>query len=209
MFMAIQDRKDRERDEVRRKILDAAHKLFESLGYEAVTMRAVAEAIEYSPGTIYLHFSSKDALVDALCQEDFATLLEEMTKSPLPEDPVARLRALGRAYADFALNNPNHYRFMFMTQARFATHPDREDPGQQSFAVLRDCVVRLMNAGVIPPGDADRIGHVMWAAVHGAVALLLTYAPEQFPYAPPDPKFVETVMDVTLAGLRAGSPSQS
>lgn len=204
-FMAIPERKEREREEIRKKILDAAHTLFERLGYEAVTMRAVAEAIEYSPATIYLHFENKDALVEELCKRDFSVLLGQMAQAPLPKDPVARLRAIGEVYAQFGLRNPNHYRFMFMsmTAGKFNPQRDRQDPGQQTFSLLRVCVEDLMADGVIPRGDVDEVGHVLWATLHGAVALLITYRGDQFPYKPVSPKFLEHVMDTTLAGLRA------
>ena len=94
--MGIAERKEREKEDVRKKILDAAHDLFEAQGYENVTMRAVADAIEYSPTTIYLHFANKDALVEALCFEDFERLSARMNQAPLPENPIERMRALGR-----------------------------------------------------------------------------------------------------------------
>ena len=73
--MGVAERRDREREEVRRKILDAARELFTAEGYERVTMRRIAEAIEYSPTTIYNHFQDKDDLLQALCEDEFARLL--------------------------------------------------------------------------------------------------------------------------------------
>ena len=74
--VGIAERKEREKEDVRKKILDAAHDLFEAQGYENVTMRAVADAIEYSPTTIYLHFANKDALVEALCFDESVLVRE-------------------------------------------------------------------------------------------------------------------------------------
>src|SRR5512145_1892097 len=99
--MGISERRERERDEVRRKILDAARELFATEGYERVTMRRIADVIEYSPTTIYNHFEDKVALVDALCEEDFACLLSAMSRAELPRDPVEAIRQLGLAYARF------------------------------------------------------------------------------------------------------------
>src|SRR4026208_1121175 len=86
--MGITERREREREKVRRKILDAARELFENEGYDKVTMRRIAEAIEYSPTTIYLHFEDKDDLVRALCNEDFARLLEALSLIPPAADPI-------------------------------------------------------------------------------------------------------------------------
>ena len=116
--MGITERREREKEEIRHKILDAARELFATEGYEKVTMRRIAEAIEYSPTTIYLHFEDKDDLVRALCHADFGRLLEAMQLAPASADPIEAIRQLGRAYCAFALQYPNHYRFMFMTPVR-------------------------------------------------------------------------------------------
>ena len=86
--MGVIERREREKEEVRRKILDAARELFASEGYERVTMRRIADAIEYSPTTIYNHFEDKDDLVHALCEEDFGRLLGAPAAAPPPADPV-------------------------------------------------------------------------------------------------------------------------
>ena len=95
--MGITERREREREEVRKKILDAARELFEREGYDNVTMRRIADAIEYSPTTIYLHFEDKDDLVRALCHEDFGRLLEALSliaarRGSDRDDPAARPR---------------------------------------------------------------------------------------------------------------------
>ncbi len=86
--MGISERRERERHEVRRKILDAARELFMIEGYERVTMRRIADAIEYSPTTIYHHFEDKDDLVNALCHEEFAQLLSALDLRDRAGDPV-------------------------------------------------------------------------------------------------------------------------
>ena len=98
--MGVKERRDRVKSETRDKILDAARELFVGEGYEKVTMRRIAEAIEYSPTAIYLHFEDKDDLVLALCHEDFGRLLGVFEKAELPRDPVERIRQLGLAYAE-------------------------------------------------------------------------------------------------------------
>ena len=113
--MGITERREREKEEVRGRILDAARDLFARDGYEAVTMRKIAEAIEYSPTAIYLHFKDKDALVRELCLVDFDSLAKAFQRIAREPDPLERLKKSGLAYAEFALEHPNHYRLMFMT----------------------------------------------------------------------------------------------
>src|SRR5687768_11247739 len=143
--MGITERRERERGEVRRKILDAARELFTADGYERVTMRRIAEAIEYSPTTIYNHFKDKDDLVDALCHEEFRQLLGAVDLAAPARDPVDWIRQIGAAYAAFGTANPNHYRFMFMTPVHEDHHPS--EPGRQSFDLLRTAVARAIKAG--------------------------------------------------------------
>jgi AcrR family transcriptional regulator len=197
--MGITERREREREEVRRKMLDAARDLFVTEGYERVTMRKIAEAIEYSPTAIYLHFEDKDDLVLALCREDFGRLLAAMQSQAPPADPIEWIRQLGRSYARFALENPNHYRFMFMTPLRAGHKPEPTDPGHLSFGVLRAAVAKGIETGALRPGDVDKVAQVMWSSVHGAVALLITLRPDCWP-RPPVNDLVEETID---AGLRA------
>jgi AcrR family transcriptional regulator len=113
--MGSLERREREREEIRGRILDAARRLFAAEGYDAVSMRKIAEAIEYSPTAIYAHFRDKESLVEELCRCDFSALGEGFSRLSGIADPVERIRALGRAYIMFAVEHPQHFRFMFMT----------------------------------------------------------------------------------------------
>jgi len=202
--MGIAERKERAKEDVRRKILEAAHTLFETHGYENVTMRAVADAIEYSPTTIYNHFANKEDLVQALCFADFERLSQAMGSRPLPENPIDRIRTLGHAYATFGVTNPNHYRFMFMTAGDWKKHANEEGtPPARSYAFLRDAVEMAMEQGYFKKGDVDLAAQILWTAIHGVISLLITFKPEQFPRVPPRPGLIEASMEATLHGLLA------
>jgi AcrR family transcriptional regulator len=197
--MGITERKEREKVEMRRKILDAARDLFAREGYEQVTMRRIAEAIEYSATTIYNHFEDKDDLVKALCEEDFTRLLGALSSASLPDDPVEQIRQLGRAYASFGLEWPNHYRFMFLTPNK--THDlDRESPGHRSFGLLRSVVERAVTEGRFRKVDPDLATQVLWSNLHGVVSLLITMQPQHWP-APPAPDLVEQVIEYGIRGF--------
>jgi AcrR family transcriptional regulator len=202
--MGISERKERAKEDVRRRILEAAHNLFETHGYENVTMRAVADAIEYSPTTIYNHFANKDALVEALCFADFEKLGAAMNEQPLPKNPVDRIRALSRAYSAFGIANPNQYRFMFMTSGDWKTHANEEGtPPARSYAVLREAVAEAIDQGLFKANDIDLISQVLWSATHGVVSLVITFKPDQFPGVPPRPELAAAVVEATLHGLLA------
>jgi AcrR family transcriptional regulator len=201
--MGIVERREREREEVRRKILDAARELFASEGYERVTMRRIAEAIEYSATTIYHHFEDKDDLVSALCEGDFGKLLSLFEGQAPPEDPVEWIRQLGMAYAAFGLQNPNHYRFMFMTRGKFEQIPGPSASGAQSFGLLRSAVEKAIRGGQFRPGDPQLFAQVLWANLHGAVALLITLQPQHWPHGAAAPDLVERVIENGIRGLLA------
>src|SRR2546430_6761455 len=115
-IMGTQDRREREKAQVRDKIKAAARALFASEGYGAVSMRRIAEAIEYSPTAIYVHFADKDALMREICRDDFDRLSGAFAELANLADPVERIRGVGRAYVEFGTQYPNHYRLMFMTE---------------------------------------------------------------------------------------------
>src|SRR5271157_251081 len=107
--MGVKERREREKSETRDKILDAARELFVTEGYEGVSMRRVAEMIEYSPTAIYVHFADKQELFHELCQQDYARLAEVFQSSEMASDPIARLKQIGELYAQFRVRYPNHY----------------------------------------------------------------------------------------------------
>ena len=200
--MGITERREREKEEIRKKILDAARELFATEGYERVTMRKVADAIEYSPTTIYHHFEDKDDLVRALCLADFAELLTAMQHAPAPDDPVEVIRQLGRAYVAFAVRNPNQYRFMFMTPVA-KDEITETSPGQQSFGHLLEAVKRASAAGRLRPIDPLLAAQVLWMSVHGPASALITLPGDCWPHGPAAPDLAEQVMDNALRGLLA------
>ena len=150
--MGVKERREREKSEMRDKILDAARELFIAEGYEGVSMRKVADKIEYTPTTIYGYFADKEDLFRQLCHEDFAKLSEVFQNASISEDPVERMRQIGKLYIDFGLQYPNHYKLMFMTP-----HPEptldeidqeiKGNPEVDAYAFLKQqCSRRLLEA---------------------------------------------------------------
>lgn len=176
--MGVQERRERERTETREKILDAARELFISEGYDGVSMRKVAERIEYSPTAIYVHFQNKEELFLELCHADFRRLASSFARFAEISDPVERLRAIGRAYIIFGLENPNHYRMMFMTaHPQIPEHAEQEmgkgNPEEDAYAFLRMTVEEARRAGAFRPEltDTELIAQTLWAGTHGVISL--------------------------------------
>src|SRR5215471_8502554 len=148
--MGTSQRREREKEQLRTKILDAARELFAQHGYEAVTMRKVADRIEYSPTAIYFHFKDKSELVRALCEHDYRAFAQRFLSLVSVADPIERLLKSAEAYVEFALEHPNHYRLMFMTP-RIYDHAEPDltpgDPEEDAFAFLKMNVAAAIEAG--------------------------------------------------------------
>jgi len=173
--MGIKERRQRERTEVREKILDAALEFFGTQGVEGVTMRALADAIEYSPPVIYAHFRDKEAIIQELCFRQLRELAKAFaTFAHL--DPLERLRRIGYVYADFAVEHPSHFRFMFLTSHPLTPDDDevgKGDPQRNAYAFLKQTVEDVLAADLFKPQytDAEEIAQLCWASAHGLVAL--------------------------------------
>lgn len=179
--MGTKERRERERAEIREKILEAARELFVKEGYEAVSMRKIADRIEYSPTAIYFHFKDKEAVMRELCEADFLTLAHEFVEIAKVADPVERLRTTGLAYADFAISHPNHYRLMFMTphpHHKDEVDPHKGNPEEDAYAFLKATVAEAIAAKRLRPelADADLVAQTMWAGMHGVVSLQIAKA---------------------------------
>lgn len=205
--MGVKERKERERTEVREKILDAALDFFAREGSEGVTMRALADAIEYSPPVIYSHFRDKDAIIRELCNRQLRTLAKHFSAIAGVADPVERLRGIGRAYVDFALANPSHFRFMFLTAHPLPTeeddNPHRGNPQEDAYAFLKHTVEAAIASGQLRPEltDAEELTQICWASAHGVVALQNVKGSEPWIDWRDARTTAYTLLDATLRGL--------
>lgn len=205
--MGPASRRERERLALRARIMDAARRLFAENGYEAVTIRSIAEAIEYSPRTIYLHFADKEDLFRQLCIEDFRVFGESMAQHLAILDPIQRLVDLGQSYAEFALSHPNHYALMFMSPP--AVPPDEEtlcgagDPEADAYALLVGSVREAIAQGLLRPEfqDPDLVAQILWAGTHGVVSQHLTRTGEGYVPWRPIAERVATIGELMIRGL--------
>lgn len=207
--MGTAERRERERVALQKKIIDAGREILVSEGQAALTMRRLAEEIEYTPGALYAHFADKDALVRAICQTDFLAFGSHFQSAQKVADPIERLRELARVYARFALEHPAQYKILFVLDALPNVKHDGVvefgNPEQDAYAVLELAVEDAIAAGHFRR-YADRpqlVAQSLWAAMHGVVSIEIRRA-EDMPIAfePIDDR-VETMCSVMIAGLDA------
>jgi len=159
---------------VRARIGAAAAALYAAGGIGAITMRDIAKKLGRSPMGLYRYFADREeilAFVRADAFDRFSDALEGAFASGA--DAFARARAVGRAYLDFALSNPNAYRLMFdLDPPDEARHPDLRRAGKRAGETVTRHVKDLVAAGVVH-GDPKIIGNALWAASHGVIVLHL------------------------------------
>lgn len=174
--MGTRERREREKTELREKILDAARTLFATEGVEATTMRRIAKAIEYSPTALYLYFPDKETLLRELCTRDFTQLADRFLALLEVDDPVARLSAVGKVYAQFALEHPNAFRLLFMQPSAIRDDVSEGDPATAAHQFLLSTVQACIDAKRLKAKhkDAELVAQTVWAGIHGVVALHLT-----------------------------------
>lgn len=202
--MGTKARRAREKAQLRQQILAAARELFVSEGYENVSMRKIAQKIEYSPTTIYLYFRDKGDLLDSVCKETLLHLLEtleQLTKDKTG-DPLETLRKSGQAYINFGLEYPQDYKLTFVIRPQFQQGLGLQEGsvGERVFSYLHGIVAECIRQGRFRDVDVETTGQVLWSAVHGVTLLLIDFP--DFPWTEKD-KLIDAVINTTIAGLTA------
>jgi AcrR family transcriptional regulator len=198
--MAVADRKEREREEKKRKILNAAKALFLEQGFEKTSIRSIADLIEYSPSTIYLYFKDKNELLFALHQEAFLGLIERFNVVAPIKDPFEQLQALGFEYLKFAVENPELYELMFLMTAPIEALECRCDiweDGHTALNMLKMLIQACQKRGYFEGQNLDDLAMMIWANVHGLASLHLRRRMSMFPEEERIPRLERALMVLT------------
>jgi AcrR family transcriptional regulator len=205
--MEPRDRRAKAKADLRKRILDAARALFVKRGYQAVTMREIARRIGYTTTALYYQFPDKESLLRELCERDLFALSEQFNRLGRNGDPIERLRKAGQTYVQFGLEHPEQYRLMFMSNrpepAPATLGIERGNPEQDAYAFLLKAVQEAMTAGRFRPElkDARLLAQVLWASVHGLVALHLSKTADDWVEWRPADKAAQLITGALLQGL--------
>ncbi len=205
MILGVKERHEREREAVARAILDAARELFVAEGYRNVSIRKIAEKIEYSPAAIYGYFPSKDDIFLALAEEGFRMLF-----APGPDltitDPIDKIRAgFWRLYT-FSKEHPEYFALMFLDRSVPPISKDWERFGfiREMKGSMSAHIQSVIDQGLLPPGTkADAVFRILAAAIHGAAVMRL--CGRLSPHEDADALARDT-LEAALTGLRTGIP---
>jgi AcrR family transcriptional regulator len=176
--MGIPERKEKQKLEIKKAILDASMKLFMEQGYENVSMRKIADLIEYSPTTVYLYFKDKNEILFNLHELGFQKMAEYTTDLWTIKNPLIRLAKMGEYYLQFGIENPAFYELMFILKApmealEMLVENCEWRSGDQALGRLKDTVQECMDKNLIEKGDVNAIAMAIWSMVHGMVSLAI------------------------------------
>lgn len=206
--------RERRHQRTQQAILDAARAIIHDQGVGGLSMRAIADRIDYSPAGLYEYYGGKDEIITAVCSEAFAQLTVALRSTDPALPPAAHLRECGVNYIRFATENTDAFLLMF-TNAPLTGLPDtlnldsphnvtlemmlHESP---AFMVLHDAVARCVDAGLFPERAEYGIFEMAiacWQMVHGMAMLAVTMMREQ----PPPLDSYRASLEVLQAGFAA------
>ncbi len=173
--MGTEDRKEREKLEMRQLIVKTAMQLFIEKGMDNVSIRAIAEKIEYSPGSIYSYFKDKGEIIHAIHTEGFERLYALQKTLDGVTNPVDKLAQMGRLYMKFALENRDYYDLMFIAKGvgEKITEKQEWEVGNRSYDYLRETVKACIEQEYINDPNIDAVTFGIWGFVHGMAALII------------------------------------
>ncbi len=160
---------------MRQLIVRTAMKLFAGDGIDNVSIRKIAEAIDYSPGSIYSYFKDKGEIIHAIHNEGFEKLFALQQSLDSIKDPRERLAKMGELYIKFAMENKDYYDLMFIAKGVAEKIQEKKewDAGQRSYNSLRTTVAECIEKGYLKDTDIDAATFAMWGFVHGMASLII------------------------------------
>lgn len=162
----------------REAISRAARDILVAEGLHAVSLRRVASSLGVTAPALYAHVIDKRDLLQGIVEQEVDDLLRRFDNAS-DGDPTGRLRMMCQMYVDYALQNPDLFRAMFLFRPELTAEPRGDEPalGSRIFGAFRDAVCEAAARGTIRDGDTDLGALTVWSSVHGVVTLLLSGPP--------------------------------
>ena len=207
--MGVNERRIREKEALRQSILDAASQLVVEQGHQNLSIRKIAEKIEYAPSTIYLYFQDKYEILSSICVEVFDQLSAKLREIQETEgDSVVKFKKGLRCYIDFGLANPSYYMVTFLTPMPDLPpdHPVAESRGHyeasiRTFGYLCAAIQGAINEGTFRDEDPHMLGQSIWLAIHGMTSGIICMGHDpHFPWVDRE-TLIEGQLDLLVRGL--------
>lgn len=171
--MASKDRMLRQKEETRCNILSAALEIGQQEGWQALSMRKIADKIEYTAPIIYEYFSNKDDLLTELTKKGYTLLSVEMQQAKARHRlPARQLEAMWMAYWDFAFAHKEYYQLMFGVEMNCCvTQQTLSDDVVKPADLIWDVIVELMKDQNPTEDEVCKWYYTFWSVVHGLIAI--------------------------------------
>lgn len=185
--MGIKERKAKEKEQLRQLILDAALELLERDGLAGLSVRKIAERIEYAPATLYLYYRDKDQLLFELHNVGFDRFFDKLRECEQGATARDRMMLMGEKYLEFGMNNLQLYNLMFVER-----EPIKEEnlvqfegwaQGYDSLYYVSEAIRQCQAEGSMRPGPVEPMTILIWSQVHGLVTLYNSERLEMIPEA--------------------------
>lgn len=174
--MGVNERKQKEKEELKNKIREAAIELFLNDGVENVTIRKIAEKIEYAPATIYLYYKDKTDILMDLHKEGFNILIGYLKGIIINngDDILSQMKKRAIAYIDFAIDNPEYYHLIFIMsyKQKGLSSPDEWAEGRVAYDSMRTSIAKCIELGIIKSDNIEEIAFANWSFLHGLASLI-------------------------------------
>lgn len=193
---------------LREEILQAASRLLiAAAARDGITLRAIAREAGIAAPSVYPHFADRDAILDAVISRAFAQLAQVCADAADgAASGAGQVRAICRAYAEFAADQPGEYRILFeRSPANVSRQPHPYLEGIAAFDLLIRALQRMVAEGASTSSDPRRDAQALWAAIHGLVTLVP--ATPGFPWRPADDLLDRLI--AALSGQVAGRVARS
>jgi AcrR family transcriptional regulator len=203
--LGVKERQEREREAVARAILDAARELFVAEGYSNVSIRKIAEKIEYSPAAIYSYFESKDDIFLALAEEGFRLLFKKSDVEPAGSRVDIIRNGFWNLYA-FSKAHPEYFALMFVDRSVPRISQDWERFGfvREMKHKMADLIRQAIDAGDFPSGTRpEAVFHILAAAIHGVAVMRIC---DRLVATQNADALARDTLNAAIAGLQAGIP---
>lgn len=172
--MTTNTRRAQQKQQTRQAILDAARHIAAHEGWQAVTIRKIADRIDYRSPVIYEYFESKDALLLELVREGFASLLTDLTSARASDpDPDVAMQRIVRAYCTFAWRNPDLYQAMYGLGGAPFRATDTWGEGMRIGDIVAATLMEIAARDQRPWDDIGGKVLLLWGSVHGLIALAM------------------------------------
>lgn len=201
--MGIKERRTREKERLRQKMLDAAARILSEKGYSSLSIRKIAARIDYSPALIYHYFKDKSDIINQLVDDSFKKFLDKMEDFPreVTDNPLEKLKAITRSLIEFGAKNPNHYKAVFVqslvtdNDGSYFTESAKREEG---FVLLVRTIENAVNKSLVKDVDVISASETIWSSVHGIVLHLISQ--ENMPSFKRD-RLINTYTDMIVNGI--------